>query len=61
MRPTTEPGQTVFASSVDRSSDPEIGKWRVNIKTETGQTIGSLHFNVIGSGVEPVLTGEVKK
>lgn len=31
------------------------GKWRVNIKTEQGQTIGHLRFNVLLVGTEPIL------
>lgn len=36
------------------------GKWRVNIKTEQGQTIGHLRFNIVPSGIESVLTNMVK-
>jgi len=37
------------------------GKWKVNIKTDQGQTIGHLRFNVISSQIEPVLASGVKK
>ena len=37
------------------------GKWRVNIKTEQGQTIGSLHFNVLSVNIEPPLLSEIKQ
>ena len=36
------------------------GKWRVNIKTEYGQTIGHLRFQILSSDTEPELTIEVK-
>lgn len=38
----------------------EIGKWRVNIKTKLGQTIGVLRFKIIQADTEPVLTEGVK-
>jgi hypothetical protein len=41
-------------------SDLATGKWRVNIKTEQGQTIGSLRFNVLSVSTEPVLASDVK-
>lgn len=37
------------------------GKWRVNIKTERGQIIGRLKFNLVSSLTEPVLTNDIKK
>ncbi|MFA5791582.1 MAG: DUF2914 domain-containing protein [Candidatus Paceibacterota bacterium] len=36
------------------------GRWRVNIKTEHGQTIGHLRFNILGVDIEPVLTSTLK-
>lgn len=36
------------------------GKWRVNIKTEHGQTIGHLRFNVVVADTEPLLTTTLK-
>jgi len=36
------------------------GKWRVNIKTQLGQTIGHLRFTIIHSNTEPLLTTTVK-
>lgn len=36
------------------------GKWRVNIKTTEGQTIGSLRFNLIPVNTEPNLKSDVK-
>ncbi|MBU0999412.1 DUF2914 domain-containing protein, partial [Patescibacteria group bacterium] len=36
------------------------GKWRVNIKTKQGQTIGSIRFNITLANTEPLLTTEVK-
>jgi len=36
------------------------GKWKVNIKTEQNQLIGSLRFNIILIDIEPVLTTAVK-
>lgn len=36
------------------------GKWRVNIKTEHGQTIGHIRFNILQADIEPVLTSGVK-
>ncbi len=36
------------------------GKWRVNIKTEQGQTIGSIRFNVISVNTEPSLIDGIK-
>jgi len=41
-------------------SNLESGKWRVNIKTKQGQTIGHLRFNVILSLAEPELATEIK-
>lgn len=39
-------------------SDPEPGKWRVRIKTLTGQTIGEFRFDVVNVSSEPQLTTE---
>ena len=36
------------------------GRWRVNIKTESNQTIGRLRFSVVPTDVEPLLTTEIK-
>jgi hypothetical protein len=36
------------------------GKWRVNIKTDQGQTIGHLRFNIISADTAPVLTSDIK-
>lgn len=36
------------------------GKWRVNVKTKQGQTIGVLRFNIVPSDTEPLLTNAVK-
>jgi hypothetical protein len=36
------------------------GKWRVNIKTVEGKTIGHLRFNVVLATVEPQLKTEIK-
>lgn len=36
------------------------GKWRVNVKTQSGQTIGRLRFNVVNVDAEPMLTTEIK-
>jgi hypothetical protein len=36
------------------------GKWRVNVKTTQGQTIGVLRFNITLSSTEPALTAGVK-
>lgn len=41
-------------------SNLSTGKWRVNVKTERGQTIGVLRFNIIQANVEPILTVGVK-
>jgi hypothetical protein len=41
-------------------SNLTAGKWRVNIKTEHGQTIGHLRFNIIPTDIEPILTNGVK-
>ena len=40
--------------------DLKSGKWRVNVKTEQGQTIGVLRFNIISIDTEPLLTAGVK-
>ena len=36
------------------------GKWRVNVKTQSGQIIGRLRFNIILVNTEPNLTTETK-
>jgi hypothetical protein len=36
------------------------GKWRVNIKTDQGQTISTLRFNILPVDTEPVLVSSVK-
>ena len=36
------------------------GKWRVNIKTQDGKTIGRLRFNIVPSLIAPGLKSEVK-
>jgi len=36
------------------------GKWRVNIKTKQGQTIGRLRFNIAPVEIETILTAGVK-
>ena len=36
------------------------GKWRVNVKTESGQIIGRLRFNILLVNTEPILTTEIK-
>ncbi|MCX6754411.1 MAG: DUF2914 domain-containing protein [Candidatus Nomurabacteria bacterium] len=43
-----------------KRSDISYGKWRVNIKTELGQTIGRIRFNVLPSDTEPVLKSIIK-
>lgn len=37
-------------------SDPQAGKWRVRVKTLTGQTIGEIRFNVVSVPNEPPVT-----
>lgn len=37
------------------------GKWRVNIKTSNGQTIGSLRFKIVNTDTEPYLSNKVEK
>jgi hypothetical protein len=37
------------------------GRWRVNIKTEQGQIIGSLRFNILSVDKEPLLLSETKE
>jgi len=37
------------------------GKWRVNIKTEFGQTIGHLQFNITTGDTEPAFLSEIKE
>jgi hypothetical protein len=41
-------------------SNVSPGLWRVNIKTESGQLIGRLRFNVVPSDVVPALVTEMK-
>lgn len=41
-------------------TNPESGKWRVNVKTPRGQIIGRIYFNVIPAGTEPNLITETK-
>ena len=36
------------------------GKWRVNVKTEQGQIIGRLRFNIVPAEVEPELKTKIK-
>jgi hypothetical protein len=43
-----------------KRSDLAIGKWRVNIKTLTGKTIGRLRFNIIKVESEPILKNDLK-
>lgn len=38
----------------------ETGKWRVNVKTKQGQTIGVLRFKITQIDTEPALTAGVK-
>ena len=38
----------------------DAGKWRVNIKTLQGQTIGRLRFNIVMVDTEPQLSTDVK-
>ena len=42
-------------------SNLEQGKWRVNIKTTEGQTIGSIRMNIINTDIEPELTDDVQE
>jgi len=44
-----------------RRSNLSSGKWRVNIKTEKGQVIGRLRFNLMLSDTEPVLVNGIKQ
>jgi hypothetical protein len=41
-------------------SNLALGKWRVNVKTEHGQTIGVIRFKILSSEVEPMLTTGIK-
>ena len=41
-------------------TNPKPGKWRVNVKTERGQVIGRLRFNVVPALEKPMLTTEIK-
>jgi hypothetical protein len=43
------------------SSNLASGKWRVNIKTQLGQTIGTLHFNILPVTTEPTLSIDIKQ
>ena len=36
------------------------GRWRVNVETAGGQSIGRLRFNVIAANTEPILKTEIK-
>ena len=36
------------------------GKWRVSVETPSGQVIGRIKFNLVYSGVAPILVSEVK-
>jgi len=42
-------------------SNLESGKWRVNVKTLSGQIIGRIRFNIIPVKIEPILINEVKE
>ncbi|HAS80916.1 MAG: hypothetical protein UR25_C0001G0016 [Candidatus Nomurabacteria bacterium GW2011_GWE1_32_28] len=44
-----------------KSSNLEYGKWRVNVKTLSGQIIGRIRFNLIPVDIAPILTNEIKK
>lgn len=44
-----------------KRSNLEPGKWRVNIKTKDGLSMGHLRFNIISTDFEPLLKSEVKK
>jgi len=37
------------------------GRWRVNVKTELGQTIGHLRFNILPVNTEPALASDIKE
>lgn len=37
-----------------------LGRWRVNIKTEQGKTIGHLRFNIMPTDIEPMLVTMIK-
>lgn len=41
-------------------SNISAGKWRVNIKTNTGKTIGHLRFNIVPAATTPVFSVVVK-
>ncbi len=41
-------------------SDLTPGKWRVNVKTDLGQTIGSIRFTILPADTEPALTSDTK-
>ncbi|MBI3888713.1 DUF2914 domain-containing protein [Candidatus Nomurabacteria bacterium] len=38
----------------------QAGKWRVLVKTQDGQTIGSIRFKIIPTDTEPVVKDEIK-
>ena len=40
-------------------TDLTPGRWRVNVKTELGQTIGSIRFTVISTDTKPALTNGI--
>ncbi|HEV7424102.1 MAG TPA: DUF2914 domain-containing protein, partial [Candidatus Paceibacterota bacterium] len=48
-----------FRTYSSRSNLAE-GKWRVNVKTELGQTIGHVRFNIIHVDTEPTLANTTK-
>jgi len=37
------------------------GKWRINIKTQQGQTIGRIRFNIVNVDTEPIVVNDVKE
>ncbi|MCC7160561.1 DUF2914 domain-containing protein [Candidatus Nomurabacteria bacterium] len=41
-------------------SNISAGKWRVNIKTNTGKTIGHLRFNIVPAVVPPIFSVVIK-
>ena len=41
-------------------SNLSLGKWRVNVKTKFGQTIGRLRFNILSADSEPLLLSDLK-
>jgi len=44
-----------------KQSNLAPGKWKVNIKTLQGQTIGNLRFNILQVSTEPILVSDIKK